>query len=316
MISPGAVIASVLPVYLLLVAGAVMRKTGLLKPEFDAGIMRLVFAVMLPSFILDKILGAEVLRSGVDVAWGLGLGFFLIIAGIVIGFAVGRLIGLESGNGRRTFALASGCQNFGFTAVPLAEILWGGGALAILFVHNIGVEIAIWSVGLMVMSGERGISWKKLINGPMVAVLIGMILVALRVDTHITGPPRQAMSMLGIGAFPVAILITGASMMDLAGVEKLSPKVVIGSAAVRLILAPAVILAAAKYLPLATELRQVLVVQAAMPAAMTPILLAKLYGGRPGIAVQVVIGTTVLSLLSLPWVVSLGSRWIGLSPVP
>ena len=83
----------------------------------------------------------------------------------------------------------------------------------------------------------------------------------------------------------------------------------------RLVLAPLVFLSAAKFLPIATELRQVLVVQAAMPAAMTPIILARLYGGRPAIAVQIVVFTTALSLLSLPWIISLGCEWIGVKPL-
>jgi predicted permease len=82
----------------------------------------------------------------------------------------------------------------------------------------------------------------------------------------------------------------------------------------RFLLAPVLFLTAARYLPLAAELRQVLVVQAAMPAAMTPIMLARMYGGRPAIAVQVVIFTTVLSVFSLPWIITLGCRWIGLNP--
>ena len=77
----------------------------------------------------------------------------------------------------------------------------------------------------------------------------------------------------------------------------------------------AVILAAAKYLPLVEELRRVLVVQAAMPAAMTPIMLARMCGGRVSIAVQVVVATTVGSLLSLPWIVFWGIQWIGLKPL-
>ncbi len=315
MISPGTVIASILPVYLLILGGALLRRFGILKRQGDEGVMRLVFQVMLPCFILDKILGSEVLRSGSIVAWGIGLGFALVAAGMAIGWCAGRLIGLDRGTGARTFALSSGCQNFGYTAIPVVEILWGGGgALALLFVHNIGVEIAIWTIGVMLMSGDRGIPWRKMINGPIVAVVIGMVLVALRLDTYVTGPPRTAISMLGIGAFPVAIALTGASMLDMVGSEKPLWKVVVASCLVRLALAPAVMLAAAKFLPIATELRQILVVQAAMPAAMTPILLAKLYGGRPGIAVQVVIATTVVSLLTLPWIITWGIQWIGLQP--
>ena len=173
----------------------------------------------------------------------------------------------------------------------------------------------MWSVGVMMMSGERGISWRRLVNGPLVAVTIGLTLVALGLDDEVTGAGRKAMSMIGVGAFPVAILITGCTMMDLAGTEKPNARVVLGSAAVRLALAPIAILAAAKFLPLATELRQVLVVQAAMPAGLSSIMLARIYGGRPAVAVQIVIATTVLSLLTLPWIITWGSRWIGLKPL-
>jgi hypothetical protein len=314
-ISPITVLQSVLPVYLLLVAGAVLRKTGTLRREFDDGIMRLFFTVMLPCFILDKILGSSILKSGSAVTWAIMLGFGLIITGILIGAVVGRLMGLEHGNGMRTFALSAGCQNFGFTAAPVVETLWGGSALALLFVHNLGVEMALWSVGVMMMSGEHGMKWRRLINGPIIAVAIGLLLVALDLDDQFTGPARKAMSMIGVGAFPIAILVTGCSMIDLVGSERPTWKIVLGSSLVRLVLAPFAILAAAKFLPISTELRQVLVVQAAMPAGMTAIILARIYQGRPAIAVQIVITTTLLSFITLPWIITWGCQWIGLKPL-
>lgn len=304
-----------LPVYLLIVAGAALRKAGVIRREHDAGIMRGIFLVMLPCFILDKILGSAVLKSGSAVLGAMGLGFGMIVVGILIGLLIGRLIGLERGTGMRSFALSAGCQNFGFMAAPVVEKLWGTSALALLFVHNIGTESAVWSVGVMMLSKEGGIPWKRLINGPVIAVGIGLTLVTLGVDDKITGSLRTAMSMLGTGAFPLAILITGCSMMDLVVAERPNWRVIVGSAVVRLALAPAAILCAAKFLPLSTELRQVLVVQAAMPAGMTAILLARMYGGRPAVAVQVVIATTVLSLLTLPWIISWGSAWVGLKPL-
>ena len=123
---------SVLPVYLLIVAGVVLRATGIVRQEHDAGVMRVVYTIMLPCFMLDKILGSAVLKSGVVVVSSLAAGFCLILVGIAIGMVVGRIIGLERGTGMRTFALASGSQNFGFTAAPVVEILWSTGALAIL----------------------------------------------------------------------------------------------------------------------------------------------------------------------------------------
>ena len=303
-----------LPVYLLMIAGAVCRRTGVLPREVDVPVMELVYRVMLPCFMLDKILGSQVLKSGQVVAWAMSLGFGLIVAGILLGWIVGRLMGLERGTGMRTFALSSGCQNFGFTAAPVLEILWGPGVLAMLFVHNMGVEMAIWSVGVMMMSGERRFSWRRLLNGPFIAVTFGLLLVGLGLDDKITGAPRAALSMMGIGAFPAAILIAGCTMMDLVGKERPNWRVISGSVAVRLLLAPAIILCLAKWCPISIELRKVLVVQAAMPAGLSSILLARMYGGRPAVAVQVVIATTVLSLLTLPWIITWGSAWMDLKP--
>lgn len=313
--SPITVILAVLPVYLLMAGGAALRKTSILRREHDIGVMHVIFSVMLPCYILDRTLGAEVLRDGRTLLTGAGLGFSLIIAGIGLGYLVGKLIGLEPGQGRRTFALSSGCQNFGFTAVPVVEILWGGSAVALLFVHNLGVEIAMWSVGVMLVSGDTGIPWKRLINGPIIAVAIGLTLVVLRVDDKITGPIREAISMIGIGAFPLAIMMTGATIMDLAIAEKPSWKIVGASCVVRLALAPVLIILCAKYIPMAVELKQILLVQAAMPAALGPILIARMYDGRPAVAVQIVVATTVVSLFTLPYIITYGIRFLELTPL-
>jgi len=291
-----------------------LRRTGVLKREHDPGIMHVIFSVMVPCFILDCMLGAEVLRNFQTLATGAGLGFGLVVSGIGIAYLVGKALRLEAGKGMRTFALSAGCQNYGFAAVPVVEILWGTSAVAVLFVHNIGVEVAIWSVGVMLMSGERGIRWQRLINGPIIAVFVGLFLVAIQLDDNITGPVRKAVSMVGIGAFPMAILMTGASIMDLVGTEKPSWKIITGALLVRMLLCPVMIILAAKFIPMATELKEVLLVQASMPAAMVPILLAKIYGGRPGVAVQIVVATTVISILTLPYVITFGIRYLNLNP--
>ena len=315
MITPTTIVLSVLPIYILIVGGAALRKTGVLRREHDTGIMHMVFSVMFPCFILDHMLGVEALQNFQTLATGVGLGFSLITAGIALGYLVGKMIGLAPGNGIRSFALASGCQNYGFAAVPVVEVLWGTSAVAVLFVHNIGVEAAIWSVGVMVITGERGFRWRRLVNGPIIAVVVGLSLVLLRIDHHVTGPARTAMSMLGVGAFPIAIMMAGALIVDMVGTEKPSWKIITGSMLVRLLLAPALMILAAKFIPMAVELRQVLLVQAAMPAAMGSILIAKIYGGRPAVAAQIVVATTVISIFTLPYVIAFGIRYLNLTPL-
>jgi len=317
------VLAAVLPVYLLILAGALLRRLGVMGKEQDEPVFRLVFNVLYPCLILDKIMGSESVRQPLSVLWGIGVGFGLTALGFAGAWLAAGALGLRTGAGKRTFAVSAGVQNFGYTAIPVVEQLYvGAGATAMLFVHNLGVELAIWSVGVMIISGDRRIPWRKLVNGPVVSVLLGLLLVGSGADGFLCagegaaravgGPLRTAMAWLGAGAFPVAILITGAVMMDLVGGERPSPRIVLGGCVVRLCVLPLMLLAAARFLPAPLALKQVLVVQAAMPSAMSPIMLAKIYQGRPGVAVQVVIATTVVSIFTLPLVIVWGSRWVGL----
>ncbi len=317
-----AVLAAVLPVYLLILAGAFLRKIRVLRKEQDEPVFHLVFSVLYPCLILDKILGSESVKEPASVLWGIGAGFGLTVLSFGGAWLAAGLLGFQKGTGKRTFALSAGVQNFGYTAIPVVSQLFGG-AIAMLFVHNLGVELAIWSVGVMMLSGDKQVPWRRLVNGPVISVVLGLVLVATGADQLLVTPEKDAafslggsvrttMAWLGVGTFPVAILVTGALIMDLIAEERPSARVVLGGCFVRLFVLPALLLAAAKFLPAPLELKQVLVVQAAMPSAMSPIMLARIYGGRPGIAVQVVIATTLVSLFTLPFVIVWGSKWVGL----
>jgi malate permease and related proteins len=188
--------------------------------------------------------------------------------------------------------------------------LWSISAVSVLMIHNLGVELSIWTIGVMLMSGDKKIPWGKLINGPTTSVVIGLTLVFLNVDHHVVGPMRDAMKWLGSGAFPLALLVTGCLLIDTVKIENFSWRIVLGGSIVRLGIVPVLILCCAKFLPISIFLKQVLIVQAAMPAATSPLLIAKLYNGRPGVAAQVLVSTTVLSLITLPLLIGFGIKWV------
>ena len=79
------------------------------------------------------------------------------------------------------------------------------------------------------------------------------------------------------------------------------------------IVVPVVILCAARWLPCSVELRRVLVVQAAMPAAVVPIIIARHYGGQPLTAVQVVLSTTATGIFTCPLWIRAGLAFAGLA---
>lgn len=307
------VLAAVFPVCLIVALGAGLRWAKVLTSESDQGLMSLAVHVFFPCLILDKMIGAEVLRDPVVVLSSAGVGLFLILGATAVGWIFFPVLRLSLNGGRRTFAVATGLQNYGYIAIPLMVYLFpDDNVMAVLFTHNLGVEIAMWTVGVMLLSGSKRLNYRVFMKGPILAMMAGVILALSGLDVYVPAVMNNVFEMLGQCAVPLSLILVGTTWYDLMGKVRLDWRVASGGVIVRLLIAPFLFLLLGRYLPLATELKQVLVVQAALPSAMFPIVLSKYYGGKTEVAIQVVMATTVVSLLTMPFVISFGRYWLGL----
>jgi predicted permease len=59
------------------------------------------------------------------------------------------------------------------------------------------------------------------------------------------------------------------------------------------------------------DFRHVIAIQAAMPAAVFPMIIARRYGGHEATALRVIVATTLVSLLTIPFAVRLALRFLG-----
>jgi predicted permease len=111
----------------------------------------------------------------------------------------------------------------------------------------------------------------------------------------------------------MALILIGAIMADYLGeFHSAHGWRVIGSSVVlRIGMLPVLFLLVARYLPATVELKRVLVLEAAMPAAVFPIVLAKHYGGDSATAMRVVLGTTVVSFVTIPLWIRFGMKFVG-----
>jgi predicted permease len=276
----------ILPVFLLIGVGVGLRRCHVVEGTAETSIIRVVVHLCMPCLAFDTIVGNASLRLPGNLILPPFAGFVLTCVGMGVAYAAARTIGLGKGTGLRTFALSA------------------------------GVDLAIWSVGILVLTGSSLRSgWKRLVSPMFITILAAIAVNVLGLSPYVPGFARSMVHSLAVCAVPLGLLMTGVNLANYLDdpMKLLHRNVALGACAVRLAVLPVIMLCFAYVLPCSDELKRVIVVQAAMPAAVLPIIIAQYYGGQPLTAVQVVLSTTAAGLVTCPLWIRAGLAWLHLS---
>lgn len=310
------VLQAVLPVFSVAAIGFVIRRRNLISDETERNLLDVLINVFVPCLIFVSVLGNEALLNVRNVALAPLCGFCAIALGLAVGRATAGIAGIESQRSRRAFATCMGIFNWGYVPLPLAASLFGQKTVGVLFVFITGAEMAVWTLGLMTLRGgsiKNGL--RKALNAPFFTIVVTLSL------NFLLGADRahsiandeaggfafvmKTAGMLGQCAIPIGLILVGASLADKLNEFRsaISPRIMGSAVALRLGLMGFLFVLLARFVPGSDELTQVLLIQSAMPSAMFPIILAKRYDGDVVCALQVVIATTLVSLVTIPlWI--------------
>lgn len=309
------VLGAVLPVFGVVVVGLFIRKLNWLTEEADNSLLRVTVNLLLPCLILDSALGNPALSQVGNLLLAPLFGFGTVALGIVLALGLRGLHGLKDRSAARTFAVSVGIYNYGYIPLPLTVLLFDKATVGVLLLLMIGVEAALWTLGVWTLSGGRpDQNWRRIINAPLITIGLALGLNALGLNPHLPGPLLTGVHWLGQCAIPLALILIGAIVADhLHEFHSRSGWRVIGAAVLlRQVALPIGFLLVARYLPASVELKRVIVLEAAMPAAVFPIVMARHYSGDPATAMRVVIGTSVVGLVAIPLWIRLGMNFVGL----
>lgn len=307
-------LGAVAPVFIMLAIGWAMRRSGALTPEADASILRLGVNVFYPALIADTILGNPALQQFRNVLLPAAAGAGTTLLGFGVALLGARLLRLPRPHAEGTFAFATGLQNYGFIAIPLIAVIFDRGTLGVQFTFALGVELALWSAGIWLLAGHRtGTNWRAILTAPVIAIIVATAINYAAGDVWLPKFGRSAMNAIGACSIPSQVILTGATLADV--MRRLSPghhlRPTFAACVLRLAFIPALIVMLGALLPATTELRHVIIVQAAMPSAMVPVVLVKYYDGDTDLAAWIVSVTTALSLFTIPLWLRGGLWWMG-----
>ncbi len=310
------IISKVSGVFLVMAVGALARKRHWLTREADSSLANLTANVLLPALFLDRVLAGSQIDS-LMVAWvppaiGFASTAFGLVTALFFVRRLGRFFGCEADSSQRAFALGVGICNYGYIPLPLAQAFYPAAEVD-LILHNVGVDLALWTVGIWVIAGGK--EWKlrrALLSPPIVAIVIAIAIKQSGAGSYLPQPFMHMTHVLAQCAIPLGLVLSGAIIMDYIRLAnwRTSAKPILAAILFRQAFMPLCMLGAASLLSLSLSVKEVVVLQAAMPSAVFPIVLARLYDRDTSTALRVILGTGLFGIITIPLWLYAGGQWL------
>lgn len=216
------ILAITLPIFLLIGAGFIAARTGLMSRDNLQGVGTFVIYLALPSLIIRALTDyplAEVFNPTYLLAYGLGsLAAFLLGLALSVGLRGRRL---EAG---AIHALGMSASNSGFIGYPVALMAIGPPAAIFMALNMVVETLLIIPSALILAEASRqngnGVlkvarhTLARLVRNPvLIGLLIGILLAVT--GLRLPGPLAKAVNMLAEAAGPAALFTIGGMLHGL-----------------------------------------------------------------------------------------------------
>ena len=304
--------------FLVMLAGWLLCRRGLLAAPFQSALGRLVVDGTFPALVFAQMLttvSRDSLRASL---WVPVLGLLVMALASSLGLIAAR--GLREKQQRGTFAFLAGMPNWVYLPLPIVQGLFGPEGVRTVLLFNLGAQIFLWTGSVALIRGklERSDLLQLALNPGLLATLAG-IAVALLVPGASewggaagdhgagwsAGIAVQALTLVGSLTIPLSLLVTGAQLSGLAWDDPGHRGPVAGIVALRLVVAPALTIvllhvAVCAGLPLSDIARHTIFHIAARPVAISCSMFAERFGGDVRLSAASIFASTLLSLASVP----------------
>ena len=291
---------AVLSIFLMIFAGGAMFAAGWLKDEHLPLLSRLVVKVALPCMIVDNLFSQYTAESLLANVPGIVASFASIAVTMALAVPLGRLLRLPPKR-LGVFVAMFSLSNSVFIGVPVSKALFGESVIPYTLLYYIANTTVFWSAGFALMRRWGGATpqARRLPPAPLVVFFVCVGLIFARFS-----PPAfllSACGYLGNLVTPLSLLFIGAVMMRMIRARSFRwERGYLAAAVGRFVVSPGLLLAAAALLNVTGIMRDVLMVQAAMPVMSQTALVAASTGSDEEYAAGGTALTTAMSLALIP----------------
>jgi len=297
------VFLSVLPMFLLIVAGYLAKNYFVPEEVFWKTADKLVYYVFFPSLLLLDVSDASFVGASATTAIAATVGATILIAVLI--FAAQRMIRVR--NDLFTSIFQGSVRYNSYVFIALAQSLFGSNGVAMsgMFVAYMIVLTNVMSVLVMNHYGNGG---KKSFKGMLTALLqnpliIGAVLgfVFNMTGLHVTGCMKQFLSYLGNAATPLSLMSVGAGLI--LSMHASRTAATLYSVGLKLLLMPLCTVALLRTFGASGTPANIALLYASAPCAGNAYILSRQMGGDSEAMASIITWTTLLSAITITFIV-------------
>lgn len=284
---------------ILVVAGFVSNKCGLMGGDFDRKLSNFIINVSCPCLILSSVMGSE-LPDRTMIAPLLVVGFITYILLFGICYYLPKLF-VKNPDSRGIYSFMLMFANVGFIGYPVVSSIFSPKAVFYAALLNMPNALFIFVIGTVFVLGGSKIrfDWRTFYCPALVASYIAIVIVVAGWD----GIPRivsEPLCFLGNITVPGALLIIGSSMAHIGRRQMLGSGEIYIMTAFRLLLIPAALFGLFYLCGVSNAVNEINTVVIAMPVASFGTMFCLKYNRDDREMVQGTLITTLLSIFTIP----------------
>ena len=303
-----AVIAALLPVFLLIVLGFILKRTLMRLETQWHGLERLTYYVLFPTLLIQTLVKADL--SSVPVA---GVGGALMLSALAMSLlclALRPLLSRWNIDGPAFTSIFQGATRWQtYVALAVSSNLFGHTGLALASVAMVAIIplVNVFSVSVLAhYAAPEKQSLRAIVMTVLTNPLIWACAIGLAVNvTHLPLPQvwHDVAEALGRSSLGIGLLVTGAGL-QLAGMFRPSLAASI-AVFLKLILMPVLGVALALWFGISGSSLVIVAVCSAVPTSSSSYVLARQMGGDAPLLAQIITLQTILAAITMPIAIAL-----------
>lgn len=298
-------ISGILVILGMILVGFVIGEKGWFDDKSRGLLAKLVTQVALPCYMLYTITQRFTAADLLKMLPALRFPALSMVILLGIATAVARIFAVRQDR-RGLFISMFFNSNTIFVGLPINQALFGDDSIPYVLIYYMCNTTFFWTLGTYLIQrdgeGEARFdlktSLKKVFSPPLMGFLLGLVLVMLQIklpaflasDLQYLGNLTTPLSMIFIG---LSVSHVGVKQLVL-GKEQLL--ILLG----RFLVAPLLMASIVYWVPLPSLMKQVFIIQSAMPVMTNAPVVARLYGADSDYAAVMVTETTLATMVVIP----------------